>query len=124
MQTSRDWAKACATGDVDLVVSFWAEDAMVLPPDQVAVIGKQEIREFVRQSLAIPGFSLTWEPERATITDGGDHGYLIERNQSTFKDASGIIRTQNGKVITIWRKDFDGQWKCVVDIWNSYPPMP
>jgi len=28
----------------------------------------------------------------------------------------------HGKVVTIWRKDSDGQWKNVVDIWNAAPP--
>jgi len=123
MQASRDWAKACATGNVELIVSFWADDAIVLPPDQAAVMGKEAIREFVRQSLAIPGFSLTWEPEQATIAEGGDLGYLIEGNQSTFKDTTGMLVTQNGKVTTIWRKDSAGQWKCVIDIWNSNPSV-
>ena len=105
MQASRDWAKASATGDVELIISFWADDAIVLPPDQTAVVGKEAIREFVHQSFSIPGFSLTWEPEQATIAVAGDLGYLIERNRSTFSDASGTLRTQYGKVTTIWRKD-------------------
>ena len=121
MQTSRDWAKACATGNVELIVSFWAEDATILPPGQVSVVGKEAIRKFVRESLEIPGFSLTWEPEQATIAVGGDLGYLIEKNQTTFKDESGTLQTQHGKVTTIWRKDPAGRWKCVIDIWNSNP---
>jgi len=121
MQTSRDWARVSATGDVDLIVSFWAEDAVVLPPDQSAVVGKHAIREYVRQSLAMPGFSLTWEPEQAVIAIGDDLGYIVERNRSTLVDASGTLLTKYGKVTTIWRKDSAGQWKCVVDIWNGNP---
>ncbi len=40
---------------------------MVLPPDQPVVVGKPAIKEFVRQSIAMPGFSVTWEPEQAVI---------------------------------------------------------
>src|SRR5437867_2849205 len=83
MQASRDGAKASATRDVDLIASFWAEDAIVLPPDQSAVVGKRAIREFIRQSLAMPGFSISWEPEQATIAVGGYLDYLVERNRST-----------------------------------------
>jgi ketosteroid isomerase-like protein len=121
MQTSRDWAKASATGDVDRIAFFWAEDAIVMPPDQSALVGKRAIRQYVSQSLAIPGFSFTWEPEQAVIAAGGDIGYMIERSRFTFVDATGTLRTQNGKTVTVWRRDAAGQWKCVVDIWNGNP---
>jgi len=121
MQASRDWAQAAATGDVDLIVSFWADDAVVLPPDQSSIVGREAIREYIRQSLAVPGFSITWEPEQVSIAAGGDLGYVIERNRSTSPDASGNFRTEEGKAVTIWAKDSTGKWKCVVDIWNWNP---
>ena len=121
MQTSREWAKVSATRDLDLIVSFWAEDAIVMPPDHPAVVGKRAILEFIRQSLEIPGFSITWEPEHATIAVRERPGYLVERNRTTFVDASGTPETQNGKVTTIWKKNSSGRWKCVFDIWNGNP---
>ena len=84
------------------------------------MVGKEAIREYVRQSLAIPGFSITWEPEQAFIADGGNLGYLVERNRFTFVDQSGKLHTQEGKAVTVWVKDL-GKWKCVVDIWNGNP---
>jgi ketosteroid isomerase-like protein len=124
MQTSRDWARAAATGDLDRVVSYWADDALVLPPDQPTMAGKAAIREFVRASREIPGFSITWEPEKASISDDGKLGYLVERNRVTFVDAKGVAQTQHGKAITVWRKDTAGAWKCVIDMWNNNPKVP
>ena len=123
MQVSRDWAQAAATGDAERIASYWADDAVVMPPNQPAIVGKAAIREFVRTSLAIPGFSVTWEPERASVAGSGEVGYLIERNQFTLTDASGTLLTLHGKSATIWRKDAKGTWKCVVDIWNDNPPQ-
>lgn len=120
-RASQDWAKAAATGDVEQIVSGWADDAVVMPPDQPAIVGKDAIRRFVQASGAIPGFSITWEPERASMAAGGDVGYLIERSRMTFKDAAGVQQTQHGKAVTIWRKNSTGAWKCVVDIWNNNP---
>jgi ketosteroid isomerase-like protein len=122
MQASREWAATGATGDMDRILSYWSDDAIVLPPDQPAVVGKEAIRAFVRQSLDIPGFSITWEPEQATIS--GDLGYLIERNTVTFADSTGTVHTQHGKAVTIWRKNSAGEWKCVVDTWNNVPAHP
>ena len=59
MQTSRDWARTAASGDLERTLSFWSDDAIVMPPGQPAVVGKAAIREFLRQTSAIPGFSIT-----------------------------------------------------------------
>jgi ketosteroid isomerase-like protein len=121
MQTSRDWAKAAASGDIERILSYWADSAIVLEPDQHAHIGKAAIREMVRASLKIPKFSITWGPETAVISKSGDMGYLIEHSRITFADSTGKVHTQFGKMVTIWRKDASGAWKCVVDTWNSSP---
>jgi ketosteroid isomerase-like protein len=121
MQTSRDWAETVATGNLESALEYWTENAIVLPPDQPAMVGKAAIREFLRQASSIPGFSITWEPEQATVSDEGDMGYLVESNRITFNDASGVLKTQYGKGVTVWRKQADGAWKCVVDTWNNSP---
>ena len=121
MQTSRAWAKAVAGGDVDVILSFWADDAVVLAPDHAVIDGKAALREFVLGMQKIPGFTISWEPERAVISKSGDIGYLIESNRVTMPDASGKMTTQFGKAVTIWRKDASGAWKCVVDAWNNSP---
>ena len=121
MQTSRDWAKAAAAGNVDEIVSYWSDDAIVLEPNQPALVGKQAIRGMVEASMKIPKFSITWEPERASISKDGGMGYLIEHNRVTLADSTGKVRTMYGKAVTVWRKDASGRWKCVVDTWNDNP---
>ena len=121
MQTSRDWAKTAASGDVDRILSYWSDDAIVLEPEQPAHVGKAAIRAMVEGSMKAPKFSITWEPERASISQAGDVGYLIEHNRVTFADSTGKLRTVYGKAVTIWRKDASGNWKCAVDIWNGNP---
>jgi len=121
MQTSRDWAKVAATGDVERTLSYWADDAIVLEPDQHAHIGKAAIRQMVQASMKIPKFTITWSPESAVISKSGEIGYLIEHNRVTFADSTGKVHTQFGKGVTIWRKDASGAWKCIVDTWNGSP---
>ena len=55
MQTSRNWARAAAGGDLEEALSFWSDDAIVMPPGQPAIVGKAAIREFVRQTLGDSG---------------------------------------------------------------------
>src|SRR5262245_48771978 len=77
-QVSRDWSKATAGGNVDAIVAYWADDAVVLPPGRTAISGKAAIRAYVEESFKIPGFTISWEPESASVQGG--LGYLIERN--------------------------------------------
>lgn len=121
MQTSRDWAKAAAGNDVEKILSYWADDAVVLEPDQRALIGKAAIRGMVESSMKVPKFSITWGPETGALSQDGKMGYLIEHNRLTFADSTGKVQTQFGKAVTIWRKDATGAWKCVVDTWNGSP---
>ena len=43
-------------------MDFWAEDALMLPPDLPVLSGKGEIREYVTGAADIPGFKISWEP--------------------------------------------------------------
>lgn len=121
MQASRDWAKAAASRDVERTLSYWADDAIVFEPDRPALVGKTAIRGMVERGMGDPKFSITWEPERAVISKGGDMGYLIEHNRVTFADPTGKVHTVLGKGVTIWKKDANGNWKNVVDIFNGSP---
>jgi len=121
MQVSRDWAKAAEARDVDRVVSYWSDDAMTLEPDRPALAGKAAIRNMVQTGFRDPKFTITWGPEQAVISQAGDMGYLIEHNRVTFTDTTGKVQTVFGKGVTIWKKDSNGNWKCVVDIFNNSP---
>jgi ketosteroid isomerase-like protein len=121
MQRSRDWAKAAATGNVDSALAYWSDDAIVLEAGQPAYYGKVAIRKMVESSMKIPKFSITWEPEHASLSPSGDMGYLIEHNRVTMADSTGKVHTQFGQGVTVWKKDASGVWRCVVDISTPSP---
>ena len=121
MQVSRDWAKAAEARDVERTLSYWSDDAMTLEPDRPAIVGKAALRNLVQSGFKDPKFTITWEPEQAVISQAGDIGYLIEHNRITFADTTGKVRTVFGKGVTIWKKDSNGTWKCVIDIFNNSP---
>lgn len=120
MEISRQWAKAEALEDI---LSYWADNAQVMPPGQPALIGKDAIREMVESSFEIPGFEVSWEPKEVFVSKSGDLAYLIEQNYFTLNDSLGNPMTSYNKVVTIWRKQDDGTWKNVVDIWNEDPSI-
>jgi ketosteroid isomerase-like protein len=120
LERDREWAAGAAEGrDVEEILSFWTDDAKVYPPGAPVVEGKPAIREFVTGSLSIPGFRISWEPEEVVVAPSGDMGYTTGRNQLTMPDASGNLKTETGRYVTVWRREPDGTWRCVIDIWNG-----
>jgi ketosteroid isomerase-like protein len=121
MQTSRDWSKVAQTDSIDQILSYWDDSAVVMLPGQPALKGKQAIREMIEGSSKIPGFKISWEPISASISTGGDMGYLIEQTRVSMNDSTGKAVTEYNKAVTVWKKKSDGSWKNVVDTYNSDP---
>src|SRR5438105_10805868 len=120
MQISRDWSKSAATDSIERTLSYWADEAVVMPPGQPPIKGKKAIREMIESTSKIPGFKISWEPLSVAVSKNGDMAYMLEQNQITIHDSSGTPKTEFNKGVTIWRKDADG-WKNIVDIWNLDP---
>ena len=122
MDLSRQWSAVLQSGDLESTMDFWADDAVVLPPDQPLLDGKEAMREFVEAGAAIPGYKISWEPINAYVYKSGDLAYMIERNVEEVDGTDGNKVVKHHKVVTVWRRDPNGQWKNVVDMWNTAPP--
>lgn len=121
MQISREWSKLAATDSMEKTLSYWADDAVIMSPGQPTIKGKKAIREMMEATSKIPGFKISWEPVSAFVSKSGDMAYLIEQNKITMNDSLGNAVTEFNKSVTIWRKDADGSWKNIVDMWNADP---
>ena len=123
LRADTEWAAVAAVGkDVEGIVAFWTDDAVIYPPREAPVVGKDAIRAYVSGSLKVPGFSIRWKPVQVVVSEAGDIGYTTGTNSFTFPDAEGRLTTAGGRYLTIWRKGGDGRWRCVVDFWNEAPP--
>ncbi len=124
MSLSKEWAKAAIERDVEKVVTFWADDAVIMSPNEPAMIGIDAIKQMVDESMQIPGFEVSWEPQEAFVSKGGDLGYVIIKNYFKIPtDTLGNVTTIFNKGVEIWKKNEDGQWKNVVDIYNGDPTL-
>jgi uncharacterized protein (TIGR02246 family) len=110
------WSKTASANDVDGTVSYYADDASLLPPNAPIATGKQAIRA-VWASLLTPGNSLSWEANKVAVARSGDLAYVIGAYQLAMKSAQ-----DRGKFVEVWKKEADGQWKVVVDMFSSDLP--
>ena len=114
--------KIAQAKDAERWASVYADDARVFPPNALLVTGKEAIRNLFAELFASPGFEIDWEVTRVEVSRAGDLGYVVGTHEVTVNDAEGNPVTDRGKWIAIWKKQADGTWKCIEDIWNSDGP--
>ncbi len=121
-QTLRDlnaqWSKAAGAKDLDKTVSFYSDDAVVLPPNQAVLTTKDGIRGPWKDLIASVT-SVSWKTERVEMAKSGDMACLTGTYELTMNDGT----KDHGKYCEVWEKK-GGTWKCGTDIWNSDLPLP
>jgi uncharacterized protein (TIGR02246 family) len=121
------FAAAAAAADLEAGVAAFTRDGIMFPPEQPPVIGRAAIREYMRQSFATPNFSVSWTTDTVVVSANGDMAYTFSRSRYTFpgrSGAAGAVDTAYGKGVNVWRREADGRWRVVADIWNGAPVLP
>jgi uncharacterized protein (TIGR02246 family) len=117
------WSAAAGAKDVDKTVSFYSNDAIVMPPNASAATTKESIRSAWKEMLASPGAAISWRTTKVEVAKSGDLAYVSGTYEETMTDASGKPVKDHGKYVEVWKKQADGSWKVVADIWNSDLPV-
>ena len=111
---------AIAAKDTDAVVGRYADDAHLLAPNMPRVDGREAIRKGWVTMLSAPGTQLVLTSGQKIVSQAGD----MVVDLGTY-DYQGLDPKQKpvqdvGKYVSVY-KQVDGQWKMVVDAWNSDP---
>ena len=110
------WSKAAAAKDLDKTVSFYADDAVVLPPNDTAKTTKDGIRALWK-GLIDSVTSVSWTATKVEMSKSGEMACLTGTYELTMTDGT----KDRGKYCEVWEKK-GGAWKCGTDIWNSDLP--
>ena len=122
MRRDSEWAEAASSGkDIEKILSYWSDDALVIFPGQPALEGKAAIRDYVASSLKTPGFKIRWVSSKAVFSPDGKMAYMRGTTELTIPGPDGAPITKQLRGTAIWRLEPDGQWRCVVDIANEQP---
>lgn len=117
-----EYATATESGDVETLVSMFTDDAMILPADAPAVVGKEAIRSHFAASAETPQ-KLSIKVEE--VLGSGDtvctRGVFTS---STTPEGAEESSSVTGKWVSISKLQPDGSRKIQWHIWNTDEPMP
>jgi uncharacterized protein (TIGR02246 family) len=115
--------KAFADKDLAGMMANYAPDAVILPQNGPAATGKEKMEGMFKE------FSDMMTDMKWTITKfdaSGDIAYEVGEYTATMHMPGMAPAPDKGKFVTVWKRQADGTWKIVVDIFNTdlAPPMP
>jgi ketosteroid isomerase-like protein len=117
MKTSiANFDKAMLAADWPTVVAAYAEDAVLFPPNAPIVKGRAAIQKFFEGLPKITEF----KQNVVEIEGLGDLAYPWGTYQTAMllSSAKTPVKDQ-GKVLSVWRKQADGAWLASRVAWNS-----
>jgi ketosteroid isomerase-like protein len=116
-----EWSRTAAAKNLDGTVSYYSDDASVLPPNSPIATDKPSIRA-AWAPLLVPGSSVSWQPSKVEVSRSGDLAYSMGTYQFSMKNSLGKLVEDRGKYVEVWKKQADGKWKTTADIFNSDLP--
>jgi ketosteroid isomerase-like protein len=115
MSRSANWEAALNAKDIDTLVSTYAKDARVMPPNEKATTGRDAVRAAFGGMIDA---GLTGKLTSVDTAVSGDVGY----NVGVYQLMAGDEVVDTGNYTETWRRENDGQWYMTNDIWNSDMP--
>jgi uncharacterized protein (TIGR02246 family) len=115
------FAEAFNARDAARVASFYADDAIVMPPDQAMVKGRSNVEAYYARGFRQEIANFRLQPIESATT--GTHAFeagtstLTERRNASATGGRAEI-TSDGKYVVIYRR-VNGQWKIAYDIFNN-----
>jgi ketosteroid isomerase-like protein len=117
------WMKVYHAKDLAKSVAFCDEHASMLVPNAPIATGKDAITKAITSDFAHD--DITWHVKKVGVARSGELGYTSGTSEMTSKDASGKTMSDHGKYLTVWKKQADGTWKVLFDMFNSdLPAVP
>jgi ketosteroid isomerase-like protein len=113
------WSDSSLKRDAPLLASFYAEDATVYPPSDVVFVGRDPAQKYWAAAFADPTYTLSWKTVSAESSKDGELGFTAGTYEESYKGADGKMVKNTGKYVCVWKRDKQGKWKAIHDIWNQ-----
>lgn len=113
-----EWIQAMQTKQVAAWTAYYADDAIVMPPGEPPATTREAIAKAIAGVLSLPGLTISGQAGKVEIARSGDLAYVQGSYDVAFRDRRGKTMREHGKYLNVWRKQADGGWKCVIDMWS------
>jgi uncharacterized protein (TIGR02246 family) len=114
---------ACGTGDAELYLSIFTEDAVVMAPGGPAVNGKAELRPIIEGLFGVFDLELPYTVDEVGVP--GDWAFARSRFLYSMTPKEGGETTISpGEQLDILKRQADGSWKIHNQSWNFDVPPP
>ena len=110
-----------STGDAELYLSLFTEDAVVMATEFPSINGKEELRLTIEGLFGMFDLELPYTVHEVEIQ--GDCAFARSSflYSMTLKEG-GETTTRAGKELDIFKRQADGSWKIFMECWNYDAP--
>jgi ketosteroid isomerase-like protein len=110
-------SKNMAAKDTSKFADFYAPDANLMLPNEPLMKGFENVKAAVGATMGIPGYSLSWQVERVEASSNLAYSRGAYNQTSIGRD--GKPTSDHGNYVTVWKKQPDGSWKAIEQIFTS-----
>ena len=121
-QADSAYARTGAAKDRAAFVGLYAADAVMYPPAAETVTGVEAIGKFLDAFLADSAFAGVFHPMSVDVSTDGTMGYTLNAAELSYTGPDGKPLTEHLRDFHVWRREANGEWKLLIDIWNAEPP--
>jgi ketosteroid isomerase-like protein len=111
------------SADVVKIGSIFCDDAVLMPPNETSLYGKDEAMEWwgeYFESFKVTVLNVTERDVRLV----GDQAIELFTYMIAIDPVRGGDRIRDdGRSLTVWRREPDGIWRVLEMIWNSIRPI-
>ena len=104
------------------MVALYDAQPVMVPPNAAMVDGLEGVQSYRFGFIETPGVELSFEIIRAEVSVSGDMGWTLSLGDITIDRGEGTPGRDVVRDFHTWKKQADGSWKVVVDMWNSGMP--
>jgi uncharacterized protein (TIGR02246 family) len=122
-QLDAEWSAALEARDLDRVMTFYAEDASFLVPNQPIIVGAPAIRAWFAERIARPGYRASFVPTEVVVADSLDLAYELGAFRAEVTRDDGATLVSTGKHLVTWKR-VGGQWRVAAESISTDAPQP
>jgi len=115
--------EAALRGDVDALMEFTTDDTVLMSPNDSTVYGRAEWKAWWEEYYQYFRIISLTEPDR-TVSVVGEFATEVSGYMLAIVPVKGGSRIRDdGRQLTIWKRQSDGSWKIWQMMWNSLKPI-